>query len=377
VSWVFKTLIGTAVLMTVLMGSFLIAVEHPTTRGPLRCGIQESFYPQTWADPPAGTPIVEARLTTEPVRDMCDAADDPAIWVSDRIPGGVLVLGTNKQSSLNAYDIDGTLVARADEIGAPNNVDIRSHGGRIIAMASDKGDAEIEAFELRLETHELLSLNAAPFAVDTEEEAYGLCLYSVDEALFAFVTDKSGMISQYRFNLAEGVTQKVRELRVETQPEGCVVDDAAHALYVGEEDVGIWRFSARPTDPVEAVLIAQTGENGPLAADVEGLSLYRGQEPDEGYLIASSQGDSTYAVFDRAEPHAFRGRFQVRFDSQVIGDTDGLAVTSAPIGDSFPDGLLVIQDGLIRDRNGKRRNQRFAYVSWSDIATALELQNAR
>ena len=57
----------------------------------------------------------------------------------------------------------------------------------------------------------------------------------------------------------------------------------------------------------------------------------------------------------------------------IIGDTDGLAVTSKPIGEAFPAGLLVVQDGLIRDENGKRRNQRFAYVSWSDIEAALGL----
>ena len=97
-----KLFAGAAALLVVLVIGFLIAIENPTTRGPIRCWLQESFYAQSWHAPPIGTPVIEARLTTEPVRDLCDAADDPAIWVSDEIEGGVLVLGTNKQSSLNA-----------------------------------------------------------------------------------------------------------------------------------------------------------------------------------------------------------------------------------------------------------------------------------
>ncbi|MEO1660278.1 MAG: phytase [Pseudomonadota bacterium] len=368
-----KILIGVAALVAISFASFVIAVDHPTTRGPLRCWLQESFYQQTWNDPLAGTPIIEARLTTEPVRDMCDAADDPAIWVSDLIPGGVIVLGTNKQSSLNVYDVNGALLSRADAIGAPNNVDIRWHDNRAVAMVSDKDDAEIEAFELVLETGELRQLTGAPFAAEAEDEVYGFCMYSAGEALFAFTTDKSGMISQYQMDLENGTAEKVRELRVSTQPEGCVVDDVGGVLFVGEEDVGIWRFSAEPGADTEGALIARAGDGGDLTADIEGLSIYHGAAPDDGYLIASSQGDNTYAVFNRAPPHAFRGRFQVSFDGVVIGDTDGLAVTSKPIGDVFPDGLLVVQDGFIRDENGKRRNQRFAYVSWSDISESLDL----
>ena len=368
-----KLFAGAIVLAIALIVGFLLAIEHPTTRGPVRCWLQETFYSQSWEAPPAGTPIIEARLTTEPVRDLCDAADDPAIWVSDRIEGGVVVLGTNKQGSLNAYDIQGALIDRAGDIGAPNNVDIRSDDGRVIAMASDKDDSEIEVFEFDLEAGRLIRLDATEMGVDVEDEVYGLCMYASDRKVFAFVTDKSGLISQYLVNQDLGRAQKVRELRVGTQPEGCVVDDAADALYVGEEDIGIWRFSAKQDESNKGHLIARTGNAGTLTADVEGLSIYRGDALDQGYLIASSQGDNTYTVYDRAPPHDFRGRFQLSFGGVIIGDTDGLAVTSKPIGEAFPSGLLVVQDGFIRDNYGNRRKQRFAYVSWADVEAALDL----
>lgn len=365
---------GIAIVLTLLVGiGFILAVEHPATRGPVRCWLQENLYAQDWEDAPDGTPVIAAKRTTEPVRDMCDAADDPAIWVDESIPGGALVLGTNKQSSLNVYDISGTLLSRADAIGAPNNVDIRFHDGRILAMASDKDDAEIEAFELDRKTGALTRLTGAPFPVEAENEVYGVCLYASDESLFAFTTDKSGLINQYRIDPDPGVATKVRTLRVGTQPEGCVVDDDAGTLFVGEEDVGIWRFGADPDAGRDGTLIADAGVNGALVADVEGLAIYSGAAIRDGYLIASSQGDNTYAVFDRAPPHTFRGRFQVSYNGVVIGDTDGLDVTSRSIGSDYPAGLLVVQDGFIRDADGQRRNQRFAYVSWGDVEAALGL----
>ncbi|MEO1187441.1 MAG: phytase [Pseudomonadota bacterium] len=368
--------IGIAIVLILVSGiSFIVAVEHPTTRGPLRCWIQENLYAQDWADAPDGTAVIAAKRTTEPVRDMCDAADDPAIWVDAAIPEGALVLGTNKQSSLNVYDMSGKLLSRANAIGAPNNVDVRAHGGLVLAMASDKDDAEIEAYNLDLESGALTLVNGAPFAVEAEEEVYGLCMYSNADALYAITTDKSGLINQYKIDINRGAVTKVRTLRVSTQPEGCVVDDVNRHLFVGEEDIGIWRFSADPTAASDGKLIAKTGKSGPLTADIEGLAIYAGQEASAGYLIASSQGDNTYAVFDRAPPHAFKGRFQISDNGILIGDTDGLDVTSRAIAPDYPAGLLVVQDGFIRDENGKRRNQRFAYVSWADVESALGLQS--
>ncbi|MEL6738637.1 MAG: phytase, partial [Pseudomonadota bacterium] len=142
-----------------------------------------------------------------------------------------------------------------------------------------------------------------------------------------------------------------------------------------------WRFDAEPGADTTGTLIARTGEEGPLNADVEGLAIYEGESADQGYLIASSQGDNTYAVFDRAAPHAFLGRFQVQFEGEIIGDTDGIEVTSRALGERFPKGMLVVQDGFVRTGGregaqtltGERRQQRFAYVSWADVEAALGL----
>jgi 3-phytase len=48
-----------------------------------------------------------AGVETEPVPNMGDAADDPAIWVHPVDPALSLVLGTDKKGGLNVFDLEG------------------------------------------------------------------------------------------------------------------------------------------------------------------------------------------------------------------------------------------------------------------------------
>ena len=125
--------------------------------------------------------------------------------------------------------------------------------------------------------------------------------------------------------------------------------------------------------------MGQSG-GGRLAADVEGLALYIPPEADSGtgYLVASSQGNWTYVVFDRASPHTCRGTFKIddNLDTGVdgAGETDGLDVVATPLGSDYPAGLLVVQDGYNTDASGAPENQNFKYVSWQVVADALALE---
>lgn len=374
---VLKTLIGSAALAALLFVGFIIAIDHPATRDPVRCWITETFYDLSAEPASDGTPIVLAVSSTEPVRNACDAADDPAIWMNKDAPQKSYILGTNKQRSINVYDMAGRLVSRADDLGEPNNVDIRVLGDEIVVLASDKKEPEVEGFALNPDTGALSVLKGAPFPVKVEDEVYGLCAYDAEFGAGFVITDKSGLISQYRLERTSEAwtTNHIRNRRVESQPEGCVIDDETSSFFVGEEDVGIWRYDL--TSDAPGTLIASTRPDGPLVADVEGLAVYRPPVSGPSYLIASSQGDHTYAVFELHPPHMFRGKFKVRVGNEIVGDTDGLEVTSHSIGERFPRGMLVIQDGLFRDAMGKRRNQRFTYVSWQDVEDAIGLDKEK
>ena len=96
---------------------------------------------------------------------------------------------------------------------------------------------------------------------------------------------------------------RVRSLKVPTTAEGCVADDELGIFYLSEERVGIWKFEAEPNAPTRGKIVARVGQNG-LVADIEGLTLYCATG-GRGYLIASSQGNSTYKVYDRRDANRF------------------------------------------------------------------------
>ena len=79
------------------------------------------------------------------------------------------------------------------------------------------------------------------------------------------------------------VGPRVREFFLGSEGEGCEVDDATGALYISEEDVGIWNYDlTAPTGLVPPrVMFASVGPL--LSPDVEGLALAG------GVLYASAQ----------------------------------------------------------------------------------------
>jgi 3-phytase len=69
---------------------------------------------------------------------------------------------------------------------------------------------------------------------------------------------------------------------VRSQTEGCVVDDLADKLYVGEEEVALWRFDFDPLGSSKPTQVAAV-DGQRVNADIEGVTILR----DRGvsYLI--------------------------------------------------------------------------------------------
>jgi 3-phytase len=330
---------------------------------------------------PVPTPLpatdVPAQVETDPVGTALgtDAADDPAIWRNPRDPAASLIVGTDKRAGLYVYGLDGRRRSFL-AAGEVNNVDIRDNvlvNGRpsIVVAASNRDsltNPRIMLFTLDPATAALTQIASLDFGATGE--AYGLCLgqfYS--GALSAFVVTKQGRVFDLDLNLS-GPTPSVRlarTLRVATQPEGCVHDDRTGRLYLGEEDVGIWRFNLNNADPV-AEPFAMVGAAQGLVADVEGLAI----APDGRYggmLVASSQGDNAYALFD-LESGVLRGRFRIQ-GGPIDGtyDTDGIELVLGDFGPAFPGGLFVAQDG-----DNAPEAQNFKLLSWDAILAALNLR---
>lgn len=311
---------------------------------------------------------VRASAETRPVPHAGDAADDSAIWVDARRRWRSTIIGTDKQGGIGVYSLGGRLIQYRRD-GRLNNVDLRGgfrlRGGRVaLVTASNRSNNNIVVYRVDRRTRKLVRV---PGVIRAGIHVYGLCMYrSPSGRYYAFVTSDSGQVEQWRlFRRGGGVDgRRVRRFAVGSDSEGCVADDSLRRLYIGEEGVGIWRYGADPGAGSGRTPVDSTGSGGQLVADVEGLAIAKGRP---GYLIASSQGNSTFVVYGRRS-NAYVKTFEIVAGRRIDGatDTDGIEVTTMRLNRRFPGGLFVAQDG----NNNRPRHQNFKLVSWRAIARA-------
>jgi 3-phytase len=324
--------------------------------------------PATVTDGIVAVPV-EARAETDPVPGAGDRADDPAIWTDPADPARSLILGTDKENGLYVYALDGRTLQYLD-VGRINNVDLR---GTLSVASNDEMEA-LSWFRIDAGARAVSHLLNTPVG---KLEPYGVCLGLVEGAYLAAATYKDGTVQIWSVREAAGTLGTpaiVRTVKLESKLEGCVFDDEAKRLFIGEEAVGIWSLdlSAPESVPVRVDTIANAKG---LAADVEGLSILK-RAGGEGFLIASAQSADRYVVYDRKPPHAVRGVFSVAASADgrvdAVSHTDGLDVASGPFP-AYPRGLLVVQD----DANPrKEEKQNFKLVDWADVEAALGLTPA-
>lgn len=320
---------------------------------------------------PLPTSTVTAKVETQPVATMEDAADDPAIWRNAANPAASLIIGTDKRAGIHVYDLAGRQISFTPSPRL-NNVDLRDVGGKVgvLVAASDRQNltsAQMALFRLDTVARKLVPL--ANIAVGPGE-AYGMCLWqrAEDKALFGFVVLKDGRIDQVEIDLSGSAPtgRVVRSMKLGTQSEGCVVDDRTGILYVTEEDVGLWKFDASPYGPTTAILLAKA-DGKEIVMDAEGVAIAP-SGVDGGYLIVSSQGDNAYALYKLPEAR-YVGRFRITAGTiDGVQETDGIELMLGDFGPSFAGGLFVVQDG-----DNLPQTQNFKLVDWADVVSALKL----
>ncbi len=339
-------------------------------------------------------------------------ADDPAIYLHPEDPEESFVITTFKNGGLRVYDLAGEEIQSiTPEDIRYNNVDIAYNvpftgfvnpGTTVdLAIASDRANDTIAVFIIDPESKQLTKLDEgfefpeSIFGVDDgEATAYGLATYNslVDGKTYVFVSQADGnKIAQLEITPTTGAVDKpivnakvVRTIEVpvpegeeaeDFQVEGMVVDRETGYLYVGQEEFGIWKYSAEVNggdEPISLVDVVDDISDSKLKADVEGLTIYYGEDGN-GYLLASSQGDNTFTIYDRAGSNSYL----VKFALDNVEESDGADVINVPLGDKFPAGLLVIQDGSNEpqivfpdpeDGEIQNFNTNFKYVSLADFA---------
>ena len=333
-----------------------------------------------------------------------DIADDPCIWINSSNRSRSIVIGVNKSRNgrdggLYAFDLDGSR-ARNNFVWREginwfepgeryNNVDLRYRfpaGNQVwdIVVASNRSDRELDVYRVKrngsgnfngLELVGEVPLGGG-FASGTDAP-YGLALYHsrAKDKYFAFTSDKEGRVAQYelRWNPNGSGQNQITGTRVRapfvvstdgSEVEGIVADDRRDVIYIASEDRGIYRY---PTDNQGRVIIntrvtvATPNTAGGLSPDFEGLTLYN-RGGNGGYLLASIQGDSKYAVFERNYSGNNANRFLKTFRIGGVQKTDGLDVTNVNLGGNYTSGMLVVHDG---EGNSPTR---YKFVKWSDVA---------
>ncbi len=412
---------------------------------------------------------VHATLETRPHFDDAPGiftdVDDPAIWIHPGNPADSLIAGALKEGGMDVYTLDGKLLQHVPAQPAPpctsDEDDCDNSPGRLnnaevvynfalqgkptdLVVASDRGLDSVAVFALRpnSEGQYLLSNVTAPgatpiFSANQQEinegyTAYGLATYQHQGKTMALVSQnsttrvallelsegKAGTVGYthlanldfpHEFPAGDGTWAPCAGDDVDRpQFEGMVADIDHNALYLAQENVGIWRIALdAPQDKAQWQLFARAAEFGVpyertwdeaedeyacnlqfdqdpglgdehLRVDLEGLTIYDAGK-GAGYLLVSSQGDNTVAVYDRGSKNRYLGSFRVD-DGAVDGvnETDGMMVTNVALGDAFPSGLLVMHDGnnqpqVYNEKGEEREGSNFKFVDWADIAKPLNL----
>ncbi|QIG80006.1 phytase [Stakelama tenebrarum] len=298
-----------------------------------------------------------------------DAADDPAIWAAPEAadasfqgnPVDALILGTDKKAGLYVYGMDGNSLQFLPD-GLLNNVDLVPDGAGFVAAASDRGRMGVALYRYAGSGE----VFPAGFIASDVVEPYGFCMGMWDGKIIAVLVAKDGDVRIYALTGSgtEMGGTEIDRFAVGSQSEGCAIDEAAGDLYIGEEEVGLWRY--RLGDTANRTLIEPT-EGDKLITDVEGVTVL--VDGDTRYLLVSSQGDSAFAVWRLdGETPVYLNRFRVVAANGVDGvsGTDGIDALGGAAG-PFPRGLVVTQDD---DNEGQSQN--FKLIDWRAILAAVE-----
>ena len=194
----------------------------------------------------------------------------------------------------------------------------------------------------------------------------GFCMRQWRGQVAAVVTGSRGEVRI--LVISEGpegqiVSRELRRFQLGSGVSGCAIDPDAGRLYLTEASRGLWSHPLDPESPQPPVLI-QAADGQRLRAPVEGAALL----DDRGrYLVVSSSGDSSIAVWRISSEPQWLGRFVIPAGQvDEVSRTTGLDAYGGAFGD-FPRGLVAVQDST------NHGGQNFKLVDWGEVRLALGL----
>ncbi len=275
--------------------------------------------------------------------------DDMVVWVHPTNSAQSTVIASDKAANrVTVYNLDGSVVQTVTDVGIPGNIDLRYKfplSGQLVDIVAfnDRAGSIIRVFKINADRTLTRVDNGL---IKTSFANYGFTLYkSRTSGKMYGVTSQDNGSNIEQFELLDAGGGKVGGTRVRGwstgggQSEGMVSDDEKGFLYVGQERSGVWKLGAEPTTSAPGTIIIPASSNG-ISPDIEGLTIYYTGNGN-GYLMLSSQGNSTFKVFDRNAPYTFRSTFKVGSASS----TDGIDVSSVNLGSIYPQGVFLAHSG--------------------------------
>lgn len=323
----------------------------------------------------AGSGQVTAKVETAPVPHRGDAADDPAIWIHPTDPAKSTIIGTDKEGGLEVYDLAGNrLQVLPIRTG---NVDLRYNfplGGERVALVTGYSKTYQGLFAYKVNPTTRLLEEVLEGRVKTKGGGSAMYHSPVSGKFYLF-QNGGGELKQFElFDNGQGQVN-VKEVRaIPYSPggksEAVVADDGLAQVYVSEETEALWKFGAEPNAGATRTAVDKPiALGGHFQPDIEGLTIYY-RSDGTGYLIASSQGNNSYTIYERECDNDYLGKFTIVAGPAIDGvtNTDGIDVTNLPLGADFPHGVFVAQDG---ENTLPNANQNFKLVPWEAIARAF------
>ncbi|MCT4614758.1 MAG: phytase [Marinifilaceae bacterium] len=318
---------------------------------------------------------VEADIETQNMGNRShfdDSAHDIAVWINKAKPEMSRIIGTDKMGGLAVYSL------RGNELdyhlhGNINAVDIRQD----IKLANESIDIlgvsnittnTIDIYQISQSGH--LIRYPQNINVKMNEEICGFCMGYYNGKLYAFASSKYGTVEQWQLRPGFETLNYhfVKSFSFSSKAEGMVYDDITGNLYVAEEKKAIWKLSLNDNGSRQAVLLKESEieSNSNIYSDIEGLSIFYSKK-GLSYLVASIQGNYSYAIFDTSDDFRYKGSFRIssgKFDS--VERSKGIEICSKYLGENFPNGIFIAQDGE-NFQADKPAAQNFKIVSMDKI----------
>ncbi|WP_316734606.1 phytase [Pedobacter aquatilis] len=301
-----------------------------------------------------GPDVLSPSIITEKVG---HDSDDPAIWINPADASKSLIIGTDKDKDggLYAFDLNGKVVKRVDNIQRPNNVDIAYgfmlNGKKVdIAITTERETNKLRIFTLP----DLIAVDNGGLEVfvgEQERGPMGIAMYtrSSDNAIFAIVGRKSGPTEGYlwQYQLTDAgngvisgkLVRKFGKYSGKKEIEAIAVDNESGFIYYSDEQTGVRKYVADP-DAKNDEQLAIFGESG-FSADHEGIAIYK-TGTKTGYILVSNQGSQTFMVYPREGSLENSNVYPLLAEIPVKAlETDGADATAVNLGANFPKGMFV------------------------------------